>query len=490
MKKKRGHSAFLAACLLAPWTPATAQDSILDFPDVGLPQNTGYERNAPEELVPATVEPGLTSRAIPALPDTPQPQKMMPIYRLYYLSDILKVRPPEFRPASDPSSFRPVTTNKPPIGLMPQIYRKGVFEFYPSFGLAQSFDSNVNLTPNDEIADFYLTPKVGLEFQLGTPDSVNNEFYDTILALHGTYEGWADLYYANPDLSAFNQTLELSGRIGRASAIWRPYFLYSDVTGSNVLMADLVNRTKRIRIMPALFAEYQFTSKLGMNQTFSGYSFEHPNPAYINLLVARTRQEITYRVLDNVRASVWAEYRHTQPDRGFAGNETMIGVGWMGKPDSRIYTEFRIGWDILDMDGDVPGRRNLSGIVFSGYTTFDWGPRFRLTILYDRDYVFNEIEENDNYTSTLLQTRGEFYLGGNWYITPYFGFAIQDFETSRQVVIQYRPELEVSYALPSDSVPNASRIYTKVAYMKSETIRGSGLPIEDFRLSIGMNWQF
>jgi len=445
---------------------------------------------SPEELLPGTAEPGLRRRAVPELPPAKPAAQPLAIYRLQWMQNIQNVQLPRLPGPRDLSTFRPVTTNLPPIGLHPRGFRPGLIEIYPWFGLAQSFDSNVNLTATNPIADFYVTPRAGLEWQIGTPDTVTNEYYDSIPALHGEYEAWADLYLGHPELSAFNQSLEVDGRIGRSVAIWRPSFSYSDQTGSNLLMAELVNRTKRIRIQGAVVGEYQFTQLLGGNQVFSYFSLDHPNPSYINYNVWQTRQEMSYRFLPEMRGTLWAIYRQTDPSEGFSGTEYIVGLGFSGKPDPRIYTELRLGWDVLDMQGDVPGRRNLSGIRFNGWSTFDWGPRFRLTLRYDRDYVFNEVDENDNYVSTLLQTRGEFYLGGSWYLTPYLGFSLQEFETSQRLTLQWRPELEMAYALPGPLYPGDSRIFAKVAYMTSYTIKGDGAPIENWRFSVGMNWKF
>ena len=175
---------------------------------------------------------------------------------------------------------------------------------------------------------------------------------------------------------------------------------------------------------------------------------------------------------------------------GSSGAETIAGMGFYGKPDSRLYTELRIGWDFVNMAGNVPGRQNMSGLRFNGWTTFDWSSRFRLTFRYDRDYVFNEETINDNYVSTLLQLRGEIFLGGNWYVTPYFGCSLQEFETSRRLYLQIRPEVEVAYALPSSYYPNDSRIFVKIAYMSSAPLKGQDEPVENWRLSVGLNCKF
>jgi hypothetical protein len=455
-----------------------------------LPADWTGEGNSPNELLPATVEPGLTSRAVPMLPPLPPPEPLMPLYRLQKMQNIQDVPLPSVPGDPDPASFRPATTYAPPTGLHPRVFRAGLLEFYPWFGLAQSFESNVQLTASDHIADFYITPRLGVEWQLGTPDSIYNEFYDMIVALNGHYEAWADLFYKNPDFSAFNQEVQVAGRIGRSAAIWRPSFGYSDVTGSNLLMAELVNRTQRIKTNANLLGEYQFTSQLGMNQTFGFFRLMHPDDGYINYAVGRTQQELTWKVLNQVKATAWAEYRYSEPDQGSSGSEFIGGIGFYGKPDPRLYTELRIGWDFVDMEGYVPGRRNMSGLRFNGWTTFDWSSRLRLTLRYDRDYVLNEVDVNDNYVSTLLQARGEIYLGGSWYVTPYFGCSLQEFETSGRIYLQIRPELEVAYALPGSYYPADSRVFVKAAYMNSSSLRGEDDPVENWRFSVGLNCKF
>ncbi len=118
------------------------------------------------------------------------------------------------------------------------------------------------------------------------------------------------------------------------------------------------------------------------------------------------------------------------------------------------------------------------------------GPRFAFTLLYDRDYVFNELDENDNYVSTLLQTKLEFYLGDNWYLTPYLGWSVDEFQTSGALTMQIRPELEISYAFPSDTEANKSRVYAKLGYSHSENIVGVGLPVDGLRVSLGFAWKY
>ena len=456
--------------------------------------DANWEPNSPEEHLPGLIEPGISNlRAVPdiASPDAPD-SSYVPLYRLTrpYYDTVFATVPPQYLPAPDPSSFRPVIGYDQPLGLQPRMYRNGLVEIYPSAGIAQAFDSNVNLTPTNQIADFYVTPRAGLELQIGTPDSAWIEGYDTIVGIHSSYEAYGDIFYENPGLSAFNQKFDINARIGRSSAIWRPYLYFSQLTGTNLLTTELTNRTERIRVSPGLIGEYKLTPNISWNQTFSYFYFGHPDPAYVNFSIFQTRQDFGYRVFNETVAVLWAGYRYTTPDRGSAASEAFIGVGWRGKPDPRLYTELHIGYGFLDMENPPPGARDMSGLRFNGYTTFQWGPRFAFTLIYDRDYVFNELDENDNYVSNLLQFKGEFYLGDNWYVTPYLGFGLDEFQTSGSVTTQFRPEIEISYALPSDTEANKTRIFLKFGYSHSQNIVGAGQPVDGVRTSLGFAWKY
>lgn len=454
------------------------------------PIDRSYEMQSPEEYLTSSVEPGLSERAIPLASTNESVDSYLPLFQLSKFQDMQAMYPERDPFVGDDTPFRPVTMNQAPIGLHPRVYRKGLIEFYPWFGVAQSWESNVNLTSSNQISDFYITPRVGGELQLGTPDSVYNEFLDTITALNARYEAWVDEFFRNPSLSAFNQQVNLAGRIGRTSAIWRPYFGYSDITGSNLLIAELVNRTRRLRTGAGVVGQYQFTGQLGMNQTLDFFQLIHPDPGYINYMMGKTRQELTWKVTDQIKVTTWGEYRYTQPDAGSCGSEFMYGLGYYGRPDPRIYSELRIGYDSVQMQGNVPGRQNMSGLRFNGYTSFDISPRLRIAFIYDRDYIFTEQGVNNNYVSTLLQLKAETFLGGGWYVTPYFGGSYQQFETSGASAIQLRPELEVAYALPSAYYPNDSRIFVKAGYMSYTYIQGSGSPVENLRISTGFNCKF
>lgn len=467
----------------------------IDYTEPVLPGDALSEPTSQPEALPGLVEPGLGPRALPIVAPTPDPasQNYIPLFRLTkpYYSSLDAPAPPSFLPPQGGATrFRPVISYEPDVGLHPRFYRPGIFEIYTWFGLAQSFDSNVNLTSSNHIADFFLSPKVGVGFQLGTPDSVHTVEYDTILALSGSYEAYADIFYQNPYFSAFNDTIELNGRIGRDAAIWRPFFTFSDLTGSSLLITEFTNRIRRLRMLTGLTSQYHLTELLGLNQTLSYFWFDHPNSNDINFTSWQAQSELTYQILHATKALLWTEYRSTRPDQGSSGEEILAGIGWEGRPDPRIYSEAHIGWDILSLSGFVPGRSNLSGLRFQGYTTFDWSERTRLTFKYDRDYVFNESDVNDNYTSTLFQFKAEFYLGSNWYITPYFGVALLDYETSHRLLLQWRPELEISYAINQGLFPNDPRIFLKAGYQQLSILKGPGEPIPDWRISLGTHWKF
>lgn len=457
-----------------------------------LPE-ASFEPNSPIDLIPAGVEGGLSNtRSIPSLPPPPPPPQYPQLFRLtrpYYDSILLNL-PPSYLPPPDPSTFRPVIAHQPPIGLQPRKYRAGAFEVYPTLSLAHSFDSNVDLTPDDPIADFYVTPRAKIELQLGTPDSVWIERYETILGLNLTYEMYGELFSEHPRFNAFNQKLSLTTRIGRTSAIWRPYLYFSDETGTNLLTTELTNRTRRINVSTGIQGEYKLTSMISARQRF-GYSyFGHTDPAYINFNAFETRQELGYRTFNETNTFCWAGFRHTNPDRGSSGNEAFAGLGWRGKLDPRLFSELSVGYGTIDLADAPPGAVDASGLRIGGYTTFQWGPRFAFTLIYDRNYIFNELSEFDNYISTLFQFKGEFYLGDNWYVTPYFAVGFNEFQVSRAVTAQYRPELEISYAFPNDTNPNSRRVFLKIAYSHSENLKGVGPPIDGARASLGFAWAF
>jgi len=492
IKRRRNGAIWLPALLISlfGWIGLQAQDA---YPEGDLPTDMGYEEVSPQQIYPSAVEPGLNDlRAVPTL-ETPdqEPSGYVPLFRLTrpYYDSIFAPSPPSFGTPPDPAGFRNVTAYQLPLGLQPRRYGDRLVFFEPVFSLSQTFDSNVNLSPNAPIADFYITPRVKLSLQIGTPDSEFVPVLDTMLALQASYEGYGDIFYLNPDFSAYNQKLEITGRIGRASAIWRPFLYASDIVGNDLLTRDLNNRTRRIRASTGFIGQYQLTQNIGWQHQFDFATFQHADPSYINLNSFGTRQDLSYQVLHDFRALVWSGYRHSVPSQGSAGDEFLLGVGWAGKIDPRLFSQLRIGWGFISMEGDVPNRTDLSGLRFNGYTTFAWGPRFAFTLLYDRNYVYNELGTNDNYVSTLLQFKGELYLGDHWYLTPYLGIGYDVFETSHNISFQWRPELEVSYALPDSYIPNGSRVYIKFGYQQSQAIRGEGDMIQGFRLSVGAQWQ-
>lgn len=461
------------------------------------------EPNSPSELTPALIEPGLSTRAVPS-PQPPPPAPDLDLQSFYWLthpfenSSLLLPIPKPFT-SEDPSLFRPVVMYTEPLGLHPEVYRTGPVEWYPWAGIAQSYESNIQLTPHNQISDFFVTPRFGMELQVGTPDSVYNEFYDTVFAAHVSYEGYADLFYRHPGLDAYNQKLNFSSRIGRGDFIVRPFASFSDVTGSNLQIIELQNRTERLQTTGGVVGEYNLTPVTGWRQTYSAFNFEHHDPAYINYDTWATRQELTYLLpSDKMKAILWAGAQMTDPSAGASGSEYLAGLGWQGQFNPRLDSELWLGWGDLQMSGNVPGRVNLSGVRFDGHTSYNYSQRLRLTLIYDRNYVYNELDRNDNYVSTLLQLKAEVFLGSHWFVMPYFGCALDDYETSRRRTLELRPEVELCYVFPKEDYKiismsdtmTGSRLFLKLGYDYNETIRGTGDPVQDFRASTGINWNF
>lgn len=461
------------------------------------------EPNSPPERYPGLVEPGLSLRAIP-IPDAPPADPDLNPESFHWKThpfenSALLLPIPAPSSSDDPASFRPVVSYAPPLGLRPRIYRYGLLEFYPWGGIAQSFDSNVQLTPKAQISDFYATPRFGLETQLGTPDSVYNERYDTIFAAHLSYNGYGDLFYEHPDLDAYNQQLDFTGRLGRDRFTLRPFASFSDSTGSNLQLLELQNRVERLITTGGVMGDYGFTPVTSWRQTYGVLDFQHQDPAYINYDTWSTRQELTWLLSnDTLKAILWAGVRTTRPDAGSAGDEFLSGLGWQGELNSRLHSELWLGWGTLQTEGSVPGRKDLSGLRYTGYTTFECNPRLRLTLVYDRAYVFNEQVKNDNYVATLTQLKAEIYLGSHWFVIPYLGCSLRDFETSRRQELELRPEIEYAYVFAKEDYQiidardrsAGSRVFLKIGYDDTETLRGTGQSVQDLRTSTGLNWNF
>jgi hypothetical protein len=473
-----------------------------------LPLPRGAEPNSPSEATPGLVEPGLGKRAVPGAP--PPPDRPELNLESFYWDTHPFENAALMQSAAIPvpgESFRPVTTYAPPLGLRPKVYRQGATEFYPWAGISQSFDSNVELSSKGQISDFFATPRFGMELQLGTPDSTYIESYDTILATHLSYEGYADLFYEHPNLSAYNSLLDFNARVGRDRLILRPFLKFSDTTGNNLQLLQLQNRVRRLQTYAGTVAEFAITPITTWRQTYSALSFQHTDRTNINYITWSTRQELSYLLGNNsARAILWLGAENTDPDQGFSGNEYLGGIGWQGAFGERVYSELRIGWGQLQLSGPVhqllnglPATRwDMSGIRYGGYTTFDWTERLRLTLLYDRDYVYNENAPNDNYVTTMTQLKAEIYMGDRWLLIPYLGSSIDDFQLSHRLELDLRPEVELAYifgreayqiiGLEDRSV--ASRVFIKLGYDLTENLRGVQSTIQGVRVSTGFNWNF
>lgn len=476
--------------------------------DLPLPPPPGAEPNSPSEASPGLVEPGLGRRALPGAPPPPDSPELNlesfywdthPFENAALMQTSVIPGPGE--------SFRPVTTYAPPLGLRPKVYRQGVLEFYPWAGISQSFDSNVGLTEHHQISDFFATPHFGMELQLGTPDSTYAEGYDTILATHLSYEGYADLFYEHPDLSAYNSLLDFNARIGRDRFILRPFLKFSDTTGNNLELLQLQDRVRRLQTYAGTVGEFALTPITTWRQTYSALDFEHTDQTNINYVTWSTRQELTYLLGNNTaRAILWFGAEATAPSKGFSGNEYLSGVGWQGAFGERVYSELHIGWGQLQLnggvhepvDGKMATRWDMSGLRYGGYTTFDWTERLRFTLVYDRDYIYNENATNDNYVTTMTQLKAEIYMGNHWLLIPYMGTSFDSFQLSHRLELDLRPDVELAYIFGKEAYQIigledrsvASRIFIKLGYDFTDNLRGPPSTVQGVRVSTGFNWNF
>lgn len=497
-----------AALLLAVLgTGLVARAQGLAMPDIWT---NDVEPNSPAESSPALSEPGLTMRGLPSPGPAPEPGQY-DVESFYWATHPFENEALMHNtqgPGSD-ETFRTVTTYFSPLALRPKVYRKGNVEFYPWAGVSQSFDSNIQLTPDHPISDFYLTPRFGAELQIGTPDSTYSESYDTVTAEHLLYEGYADIFYQHHQFTAYNSQLDFTSRIGRSQLVIRPYLNFSDITGDNLQLLQLQNRAERIVTEGGVTGEYAITPITSVKQVYSALDFEHGDNTNINYMQWSTRQEVSYLLPNNTaRALIWAGAETTKPSRpgiegaGNSGNEFSGGVGWEGFFTTRTYSELRIGWGQVNMAGHVPGRWNMSGPRWGGYTTFDWNPRVRLAFIYERQYVYNETAANDNYVVNLTQVKAEFFLGDNWLVIPYIGTGVESFQLTHRTAFELRPELEVAYVFSRETyqiIGNqdkslASRVFIKLGFDYSTDIKPgtgqSGGNVKEMRVSTGLNWNF
>ena len=279
----------------------------------------------------------------------------------------------------------------------------------------------------------------------------------------------------------------------------RPFVDYSDITGSNLQLVQLQNRTERIMTTGGVVGTYGFTPVTGWRQTYGAFDFDHHDPTYVNYDTWSTRQELIYLLPNNkLKTILWGGAQTTAPSAGSSGNEYFAGIGFQGEFNPRLFPEFWLGWGMLQMNGNVPGRKNLSGLRYSGHITFDYSQRVRITLIFDRAYTFDERAKNDNYVGTVTQLKAELYLGNHWFVTPYIGCSLDDFETSRRLVLDLRPEVEFSYVFAKENYQiismqdksAGSRVFVKLGYDYTKTVRGSGEPFQDVRVSTGFNWNF
>jgi hypothetical protein len=448
------------------------------------------EENSPEPDSPEKYN--LPGRAIPEMPirvPPPNPRSTYePLFRLTlpYYNNLFAVPPPDLPYYLDPSSYTKVISDGELRGLRPVQPEDRLWTFHPFVGVQRSYDSNIQQTPQNHIGDFSTILRAGFDYQLGSPDSIYSEGYDTILALNMHEEFWAEIFDRHGEFNALNDKIQIDGRIGRDAAIWRPFVFADDVTGSNLLTENRVGRVERQHLVTGVRGDYELTSQFSASQTLSHEYFEHPDDPYIDFEMWKIYQEVDYRMLHDFDFFAWTQFLYTDVDKGADGKEYFGGIGWRGKPDPRLASEFRLGWDDVHLNQPQADRFPLSGIHLFGHTSFEWSPRLRLVLIYDRDYTFNEIVVNDNYVDNIIQFVPEIYLGDNWYVTPYFGVSYDQYETSHHDTLEFRPEIEVAYV-----TPNTSKIFVKFGYDHVSTIKGPDTGAVDiYRVSTGIRWKF
>jgi len=448
------------------------------------------EENSPLPESPQKYD--LPSRAIPEMPleyPPPNPRSVYePLFRLthpYYTNPLAVRKPlPPFK--LDPSTYTRVESDGELRGLRPIKPEDSLWTFHPFIAGQESYDSNIQQTSQDHIGDFSNIIRAGFDYQLGSPDSIYSEGYDTILALNMHEEFWAEIFDRHHEFNALNDKIQIDGRIGRDAAIWRPFVFADDVTGSNLLTENRVGRIERQHLVTGFRGDYQLTSQISASQSFSHEYFEHPDDPFIDFETWQVQQELGYRVLHEFDMFAWSRFVYTDVDKGADGKEYMNGIGWRGKPDPRLSSDFLIGWDEVHLNQPQANRFDLSDIYLFGHTSFEWSPRLRLVMIYDRRYSFNEIDINDNYLDNIIQFVPEIYLGDNWYITPYLGIAYDQYETSHRDTLEFRPEVEAAYVTPDNS-----RFFVKIGYDHTSTVKGPDLgPVEIYRVTTGIHWKF
>lgn len=456
---------------LSALTVASAEDAITTGnPDIGvfllsphaLPEETSVE------------EPRLYD-AIPGY------RRSDPLYKsLIYL------------PRNDSSTPPGIATARPfsptfaqPQGLFPQEDKAGLSKLKFGAAVSQTYESNVLLSRNNPIGDLYTTTQVQAEHQLGTPDSPYlTDGYETIFAAQSSARFFQDIFWRHQEFNSTNYEARLNTRIGRDQAIWRPFISRTDINSSSTLTFDRASRIRRQTLTSGVTGEYDLSPYLSYSHGFTHIAFQHTQPIYINLQSFRYQQEVATKISRDMSLLWWSEYRQTNPSRGDRADEIGSGFGWRGNVTDRLFSKLSIGWSNIEQERSS-SRQDMSGLRVNGTTSLNYSQRLRLTMNCFREYNFNEIDLNDNYVASGGQIYALFYLGGNWYVTPYLALTHLDFESSREIVFQYRPELEISYAFNE-----LSRCYVKGGYEMSESLSRTKSEVESMRLSVGIAYQF
>ncbi|HEY8964817.1 MAG TPA: hypothetical protein VIM58_00120, partial [Candidatus Methylacidiphilales bacterium] len=349
----------LLIVLLSPaqaLTPGTEEISPQPQTADAVLQGLSRTRAVPPEpeidlAAPDVVDQGIFAPRPDVLPQALRPERRINLTGL----------PLAYDPSYYPNVYRDVIANVPSVGLQPTPPKQGLLTVTPYAGVTRTYDSNINLSPDNHIGDYYTTVSAGADLQLGTPDSIYTERYDTIAALHAHYLFTTDIFDKQDRFNAINNQMNLDGRIGRGDFIWRPYATVEDFTSTGFEDRDneIIGRTQRQILAPGVFGSYQLAPRTFVTQDFSWSHLKHPQNGildpntgvftpYIDADVWNYTTQFGYRALANVDFFVFNQVRQTEVSRGSAYGELINGFGWQGKPDPRLFTELRLGWDAME----------------------------------------------------------------------------------------------------------------------------------------------
>ncbi|MFH1067183.1 MAG: hypothetical protein V1746_04720 [bacterium] len=453
---------------------------------------------------PSTSEPGLSERAVPDLEEVVQDKEgkegvdaYEPTFKQYqqlerldphYYLRVAHLEPPVPPHVPDQSEYTTVQTYERLQGIRPVPPKTGeLVSWMPRVGVAGVYDSNVELTPDHQKDDYYYTLELGNEWQVGTPDSVYISSYDTMLALHGVQQTSFDIFTKMDEHNAINNAIDMDGRIGRDTFILRPYVSASEKTGANILDIERGGRYTKQILQTGVRGQYRLTSCLKWEQDFNRQALEHPDPRFFDYEIWGTMQQLAFQIHPKFEALAYFEDRAFNPDVGDNAQEHIGGVGLRGWLSDRLFTMTRVGWGAVD-NGDAARLRNLSGPRVESRVSFEWSQRLRLTCLFDRYYIINELGENDNGVINLLQLYCDFFMGTNWYIKPFLAFSTDAQENERLSWMQIQPQIEIAYHFSPHS-----KVFVKGEYEQSVPLNGDNKAaqrVEAWRNMWGVNLEF